>query len=261
MKHLPKLWYVAALFISVPAFAGDVMTVKDKNGRSMEIELLSVSGDRVSFNRVSDGKKFDLPLSTFDAASAESMSAKKPSATAGGASATAAAHPAYGIDVSIEKRRKKSGGSDYMVAQTVSARVKLKNPDANQDAPPVKVRVVYIGQDRETGKYFSALAVKEYAATIKAGQTDDRELDAVTTTYDSDNKGDGNIGGHQYDGYLLLVMDDKGTVLQTQSNSGKLNEELKKDPAAVHATFKAIKQADELDDHYRATGKKALRVR
>ncbi|MGC4013195.1 MAG: hypothetical protein QM755_01570 [Luteolibacter sp.] len=238
---------VVSLFLSSAcALAGPVVTVKDKNGRSMEIEVLGVSGDKVSFNRKSDGKRFDLPLSTFDADSVTQLNAKK--------TEVGAAHPNYSIDVSIEKRRKKQGSSDFMVEQTVAAKITIKNPDANSPAPQAGIRLVYLGEDRSTGKEHSVLAIREYKIQLGAGLSDVREVDPFKTVYDSDNKGIDNIGGNQYEGYLLMVLDDKGNIIQQTGNCAKLNEAVRADPKAIEA-FKTVKPGARLDAKYAPTGK------
>lgn len=237
---------LALLISAAAAFAAPVITVKDKAGRSMDIEVSGVTGDRVSFTRTSDGKIFQLPLNTFDAESVERITAAKGEA--------ATSHPPYIVDLVVEKRRKKDGY--YMVTQTVAAKVTVKNP-ADLAAPPASVRVVYLGEDRRTGKAYSVLAVRDYKIELPAGKSDVRELDPFTTRYDSDNKGDGNIGGVQYDGYLLLILNAAGEIVQHECNSAKLNEVIKRDPA-VRVPFKTIAANADLDLKFAPTGRTAL---
>lgn len=234
------------LLSSACAFAGPVMTVKDKTGRAMEIEVLGVSSDKVAFTRKSDGKRFDLPLSTFDADSVTQITAKK--------SEVGALHPNYGVDISVEKRRKKKGESDYIVEQTVAAKVTIKNPNPNTPAPPAGVRLIFFGEDRSTAKGHSVLAVREYKIELTGGGSDVREVDPFKTVYDSDNKGVGNIGGDQYEGYLLLLTDDKGNIIQQTSNCAKYNEALRSDPRAVEL-FKTVKPNAQLDAKFNPTGR------
>ncbi|MFD0893108.1 hypothetical protein KBB96_16940 [Luteolibacter ambystomatis] len=238
----------ALLLSSACAFAGPTMTVKDKTGRAMEIEVLGVSSDKVSFNRKSDGKRFDLPLSTFDADSVSQITSKK--------SEVGGVHPNYGIDVSIEKRRKKKGESWYMVEQTVSAKVTIKNPNPNTPAPPVGVRMVFLGEDRSSGKEHSVLAVREYKVELSGGMSDVRDTDPFKTVYDSDNKGVGNAGGDQYEGYVLILTDDKGNLIQQTSNCAKFNEALKSDPRVIES-FKTVKPNALLDAKFNPTGRTA----
>jgi len=242
----PSGIFGALLLCSACVSAGPVLTVKDKTGRSMEIEVLGVSSDKVSFNRKSDGKRFDLALSTFDADSVSQITAKK--------SELGAVHPNYGVDVSVEKRRKKKGNSDYIVEQTVAAKVTIKNPNPNTPAPPASIRMIFFGEDRGVGKEHSVLAVREYKIQLGAGLSDVREVDSFKTSYDSDNKGIDNGGGDQYEGYLLMLSDDKGNIIQQTCNCAKFNEVLRADPKAVEP-FKTVTPNAHLDAKYNPTGR------
>jgi hypothetical protein len=207
----------------------------------MENELISVTNDRVKFNRVSDGKTFEVPLSSFDAASTATIQAKK--------SALGDAHPTYGIDVVVDKRRKKKGDSYYMVEQTIAGKVNLKNPAMNSPAPAGKARVLYIGEEQRTGGRYSILSTEEYDFQIAGGATHTHEVAPFVTSYDSDNKGYGNIGGLQYEGYLILLMDEKGNVIQFQTTCAKLNQLLNEKPE-YKAKFKTLPAKTKLDDKF-----------
>lgn len=211
----------------------------------MDIELISVTSDRVKFNRVSDGKTFEVPLSSFDADSTARIQAKK--------SALGEVHPTYEINVVIDKRRKKKDGSWYLVEQTIAGKVDLKNPVINGTAPAGKARVLYFGEEQRTGGRYSVLSTENYDFQIKGGDTHTHELSPYVTTYDSDNKGSGNIGGLQYEGYLLLIMDSKGNVVQFQTTCAKLNQLLIEKPD-YKAKFKTMAAKSQLDDKFVPTG-------
>lgn len=225
---------------SLCAFA-EPLSVKDKQGRSMDIELISVTNDRVKFNRVSDGKTFEVPLSSFDADSTTRIQAKK--------AALGDAHPTYEINVVVDKRRKKKDGSWYMVEQTIAGKVDLKNPVINGTAPAGKARILYFGEEQRTGGRYSVLSTEEYDFQIAGGATHTHEVAPYVTSYDSDNKGYGNVGGLQYEGYLLLLMDAKGNVIQFQTTSGRLNQLLTEKPD-FKAKFKTLKAKTQLDDKF-----------
>ena len=239
---MTKLPLASALLLvsSLCGFAESI-SVKDKQGRSMDIELISVTNDRVKFNRISDGKTFEVPLSSFDADSTTKIQSKK--------SALGDAHPTYEIDVVVDKRRKKKDGSWYLVEQTIAGKVNLKNPVINGTAPAGKARVLYFGEETRTGGRYSVLSTEDYDFQIKGGDTHTHELSPYVTTYDSDNKGAGNIGGLQYEGYLLLIMDAKGNVIQFQTTCGKLHQLLTEKPD-FKAKFKTLKAKAQLDDKF-----------
>ena len=51
----------------------------------------------------------------------------------------------------------------------------------------------------------------------------------IRDSYDSDNKGDGNIGGFKYEGYLLVVRDMEDKVLFTKTVYSKIKKALELD--------------------------------
>jgi len=211
----------------------------------MDIELISVTSDRVKFNRVSDGKTFEVPLASFDADSTARIQAKK--------SALGETHPTYEINVVIDKRRKKKDDSWYLVEQTIAGKVNLKNPVINGTAPAGKARVLYFGEEQRTGGRYSVLSTEEYNIQIKGGETHTHEVAPYVTTYDSDNKGYGNVGGLQYEGYLVLIMDEKGNVIQFQTTCARLNQLLNEKPE-YKAKFKTLAAKSQLDDKFVPTG-------
>lgn len=73
------LWPVFLLIYSV-AFPGEVRTITDIKGRSMQAEVMDVDEDRVLIKRVQDGREFWLPfskLSLIDRAHFEEILSKK----------------------------------------------------------------------------------------------------------------------------------------------------------------------------------------
>ena len=58
----PLVW----LALATSAFAAIPITVTDLKGRSIEIELVSLSGDSVTFTRTGNAKEYTLPISNFE---------------------------------------------------------------------------------------------------------------------------------------------------------------------------------------------------
>ncbi|MGL5018880.1 MAG: hypothetical protein ACRDBP_12165, partial [Luteolibacter sp.] len=178
------------------------LRVTDLKGRAIEIELVSLVGDSVTFSRA--GKTFTLPISNFDEASQGMIrenAAKLP-----------AVLPKIQPDIIIGKRRQK-GDSYYMVKQEISCTVKLTNPSLKEAVPPLKGKILMIGQDRRTPDFFKILSSQAVEASIKPGATFVQEMESFVTSYDSDNKGVGNVGGAQYIGYVLALLNEAGDVV------------------------------------------------
>jgi hypothetical protein len=149
----------------------------------------------------------------------------------------------------VEKRRRKKDDSWYMVEQTISGKVNLKNPAMNTAGPTGRARVLYIGEEQRSGGKYSVLSTEEYDFQVAGGATHTHEVSPYVTSYDSDNKGYGNVGGLQYEGYLVLLMDEKGNVIQFQTTCAKLNQLLNEKPE-YKAKFKKLAAKAELDDKF-----------
>jgi hypothetical protein len=199
---LPRL-LALSLAASALAEAGPILTVRDSQGRALEIELLSSDGENVSFRRTDNKLEFTLPLARFDEASQAAVREK--------AASLPPVVPKIEPEVVIGKRRQKEGY--YMERQTVTCTVKLRNTSKNLPVPELTAKMVFIGQDRRVTTKFSVLARREFKIRIEPGQTFSEELKPFTTRYDSDNKGYGNVGGYQYTGFLLVVTDAEDNLV------------------------------------------------
>ncbi|MGE9268774.1 MAG: hypothetical protein ACQKBY_11825 [Verrucomicrobiales bacterium] len=192
--------------------AGPVLTISNKAGKSLVVELLELKDEGVRVRLVENKAKYDIP---FDQLSPESVEALKEK----GANLPAV-YPELELDVVVKKRRKDLGSSYYMKAMTVGGTVKVENRSQRRDCPPSFARLVFVGQDQRTPEKFTVLAVRDLELAPKAGQVFEQKVEDFETQYDSDNKGQGNIGGYKYFGYLLLVHDGEGRIVEHKTVSG-----------------------------------------
>lgn len=71
-----------------------------------------------------------------------------------------------------------------------------------------------IGQNTSTPALFSVLSSQSFETTMKPVETFTKETEAFFTSYDSDNKGSGNVGGYQYFGYILALANKPDLIKQ-----------------------------------------------
>lgn len=206
-----------------PLYAAPI-TVTDQNGRAIEIELVSVAGESVTFRRTGNAKEFTLPVSSF-AQDSQDLIRKE-------ASRIPVVLPKIRPDVVIGKRRHK-GDSYYMVTQEITATVKLTNPHQTTPIPTVKGKIIFIGEDRRTPELLSILSTQTVEAAIKPGETITQEMEAFLTRYDSDNKGSGNIGGAQYSGFILLLADEAGNIVVDYTTTGSFRQAMTNKPSIL----------------------------
>ncbi len=207
------------LVMTVPALAGPKFTVRDTEGRPLDIELIAATGETFTFRRQDDRQRFTLPLEKVDAASRELIAAK--------AASLGPEVPELAAEVVVGKRRKKDGY--YMVNQTVTCTVKIKNTSLELPCPELKAKIAFIGQDRRTPSKYSILATREFPVEIEPGGTATEIVKEFTTRYDSDNKGTGNIGGYEYTGYLLTLFDSDGSPVFEYTTDATIRRALTRD--------------------------------
>ncbi len=207
---------VASATLVANAFAAPLAVTDDK-GRSIEIELVSLVNDSVTFRRSGNPKEFTVPMSQFAEPSQELIRKE--------ASQMPVVVPKIQPEVIIGKRRQK-GDSYYMVSQEISCTIKLTNPSLTTRVPPLAGKIVFIGQNQRTPELLYILSSQTVEASIEPGKTFTKEMEPFMTSYDSDNKGMGNIGGYQYFGYILVLTDEEGKVVLDQATTGSLRQAL-----------------------------------
>jgi hypothetical protein len=71
---------------------------------------------------------------------------------------------------------------------------------------------------------------------LTAGKSSEHELRAIETTYDQD-KDSSNLGGWEFEGYLLVAQDEDGNIIATKTTLGDVGTTTLKDPKAVLAAI------------------------
>lgn len=217
LRILPVLLALTSAAVAQP------LLVESSDGRTISIEVTSIDGDKVTFTKQGDARSYTLPLDRFSATSQNAIkeAAKAPAAVATGN------YPKLDIDLVIGKRGTKENW--YMKSQTVTSKVKLANTSSTIACPKSKAYIFFVGQDREHASRLMVLAAESFEFQMPRGGNYEFECGAFTTRYDSDNKGDGNIGGYQYKHYVLVLLDDAGNVVGCKSSSNDYQKLVEQD--------------------------------
>ena len=223
LSRLPAA-LLASAALAATAIGGTAVTVTDQKGRAIEIELISLSGDSVTFRRQGQPKEFTLPVSQFDQASRELIRKQ--------AGQLPAVTPKIQPEVIIGKRRHKDN-SWYMVKQEISCTLKLTNLSGGLGVPPVSGKLVFIGQNQRAPELLCVLSTQSVGTSIKPGQTISQEMETFFTAYDSENKGFDNVGGYQYFGYILVLADEGGRIVLDHTTTGSIRLALNNRPAIL----------------------------
>jgi hypothetical protein len=215
-----KLLLAVAAMSQFPLLAGPVLEVRNTEGKALKIELIAVEGDNVVFSTTGkEVKEHILPIAKFDAASQEKVREE--------AKTLPPRLPKINIEVVISNKRDKQGY--YMVNQTVSSKVKIRNLTTRIDYPASKGHVIYFGQNRRNDGFFKVMANEHFEFSVPANKTFETDVLGFKTRYDSDNKGYGNVGGYQYESYVLVLTDPEGKVIGTKTTDGSLRSAIEKD--------------------------------
>lgn len=224
MLSLRLLTVAILAFGPIPCRA-DLISVRDTKDRTVQIDLLAFEDDKAVFTVPGKGdREFALPLAHFDAISQEKikMAARKLKARL----------PKLELDVTVGRRRKKV--NFYLVRQTVTSKVTIQNTSHSLSFPSAKGRILFIGRNSKNNDIYSILRSQEFEVPqiARSGATE-FEPKSFVTEYDSDNDGYGNVGGWQYDSYVVAVLDDDGRILASKTSDPSIRAALEKEPALL----------------------------
>lgn len=184
------------------------MELKNKQGKTLQAEILGLNPKQVRFRSGTNPTEHTVPLSSL---SEETIAALQ------SAENIPALHPEYATDIIIGKRRKKQKGSFYRVDQTITSAIKIQNKSLELDSPGINARLLIFGQDQKETQLHQVLAAFDYRAEPERNKTAEKTFEPFVTDYDSDNEGEGNVGGYKYVGYIFLLFDDSGKIIEIKS--------------------------------------------
>ncbi len=204
--------------LSCGAFATTVVAeeieVSSTSGQSMTVEVIgyTASSGNVQIKR-NDGQIFNTKLSVFDEESQKKIVANAPKEMA-----------KLDIDVSIGRKRERQGGSFYMKNMIVSTSVKVANRSRDIDLAKTNFTILLVGRNsrryaNRDEDWYKILSVQKFSAELAAGKSSEFELTSFKTSYDSD-KDYSNVGGWEFEGYLLVGLDAEGKIVATKTTLG-----------------------------------------
>ncbi|SHK40326.1 hypothetical protein SAMN02745181_3734 [Rubritalea squalenifaciens DSM 18772] len=241
-RNLFKVVAPFALLASSLLSAEEIL-IQNTSGKSIQAEVVSRDGDKVTIKRNKDGRSFTIPLSSLNADSKKKVLKEL--------ERLANSYPKLEADIVIGKRRNYSNGSYYMKKMDITSKTTIKNTDLNRGCPPCDCHIILVGQDQREEDLFSVLSNQKFELTPNHKGAE-FEAKPVFTKYDSDNKGTGNIGGYKYVGYLLVVMDKESSVILTKTNYSKIEKAIELDSSRIKkfCDYEADQKLDSRMDEY-----------
>lgn len=220
-------------------FGGPVLEIVNKEGQSLEGEILNISDEVVKVRRTSDQKIFDLKLASLSEGTIGILERKKEE--------IGPTHPEYEFDVSVLKRRKRDTRTYYEFDMELGGKVTIKNKDRVLDCPGCKMRMIFVGQKQGDSRVHEILNVQNFEMAPKAAQTQEFELKSFFVKYDNYKGSYGFLGGYELAGYVLLVTDKKGGLIYTKTLNKKFEKSLQTEPNLA-ANLMKVKKGKELNE-------------
>lgn len=225
-----------------------VIEVASTSGQKMTVEIIShtASSGNVRIKRA-DGQFFNTKISVFDAASQEKIIANAPKEL-----------PDFTFDVSNGRQRARQGNSAYMQEMTITTSVKVENRSRDIDLDQTNCTIVLVGRNAKryanrAYDWYKILSVQKFSTKLVAGKSSEHELKAIETVYDQD-KDSSNLGGWEFEGYLLVAQDEEGNIIATKTSLGQVGITTAKDPKAVLAAI-ALSEGTETNDDLTPRGR------
>jgi hypothetical protein len=213
-RRLMGLVCTLLLFSASLLARADQIVVSNPQGQKMTVEVLSytASSGNVQIKR-DDGQILNTKLSVFDKESQEKIVANAPKELA-----------TLDLDVTIGRTRERQGASSYMKNQSISAKVKVTNQSRDIDLADTKFTILLVGRNsrryaNRDEDWYKILSNQTFDTKLAAGKFSEHELKSVRTSYDSD-KDNTNVGGWEFEGYLLVAQDADGKVIATKTTLG-----------------------------------------
>lgn len=219
--------------------------VANKAGQSMTVEVLAytASSGNVRIQRTSDGQIFNTKIDVFDTGSQERIIANAPKELA-----------KFEMDVSVGKKRRDIGSSSYMENMTITTSVKVANHSRDIDLDETDFTILLVARNSRryadrSQDWYKLLSTQKFSTKLAAGKTSEHELKPIETAYDSD-KDSSNVGGWEFEGYLLVAQDKAGKVIATKTSLGTVSTTTVKEEKLV---LQAIKLPEGIETNHDLT--------
>ncbi|MGJ8677776.1 MAG: hypothetical protein ACSHX0_09685 [Akkermansiaceae bacterium] len=231
LQLLKKLTLCALIITPLSA---QVITIADQNGNTTIVSLISRQGDKALVKRMSDGKEFAIsPDQLSESSKKELLTHLKK---------LAEQYPELEIDVVVSKRRNDRGYSAEKMV--VSSKVTVTNKDYKIECPPSKLTIVFIGEDLAHNGFYKVLS-KQSTDITPTHKGSEFETEAFYIEYYDDNYYSYNHG-HKYVGYLAIITDNKGNVIEEKTVLSAMKKALEEN-ANLAKNFLKYKKEDKLN--------------
>jgi hypothetical protein len=198
-----------AIFATMGALQANEVVLRNKDGKSLTVRLVSITGDKLAVMRESDKKQFTLDLTQLD----DSSRAKVDDWVKAGGNIS----ERYVVDVSTGKSGRNSN-YDYDDERIVSMEpiAVVKNPDINVPTKAAKITVLILGRPvNERGGYYVFSNETFDLPSLEGGKQKAFQMKKFRHSYD--DRGSYKFGA-RYLGWVVLIHDPEDKrIIHSQS--------------------------------------------
>lgn len=234
MKFLQVI--AALLLLSTTLDASSFRTFTDRDGNQMYAQLIALEGLIVHVRR-EDGRAFQIPLGKFserDRNYIRSWHRGSPIEDSYVNTSISSSYDSYdrnygsGQSVSVDSNIRAAfstredepdipGLNKNWEYRIIEPRVTLENRDSGTHYSNVYVTLVLVAESVRDNNLKKVLAIEELTVDLPYGKKVQPEIDPVKLSY----REDGNYSaGFTFDGYILIVRNNRGGIAHFSSSSG-----------------------------------------
>jgi hypothetical protein len=219
------------------AVYAEARTFIDQNGRSLEGELVSTSGDMVTIKRTSDGLVFTVKAANFSKADQDYFVSKgavvkqtpagttanvSPASASAPATASSNAGPPMRIEAKVYPAKSDRPTNNYYDERTarVGFKVDIKNGEQQRSFNGGKAVMMAFAKNLQDSQESKVVSKEEFDVTLEPLKTLSHDTKEVKISYD-------NIYykyGFKYSGYLLVVKDQTGKTVAVVGSSSTIEK-------------------------------------
>ncbi len=219
-RFTSRFFTVLAFLLVLAATAGlteaKEVTLRNKDGKSLSVSLISCDGDKLTVLRGADKKQFVLNRAQLDDVSRAEVDAWL--AAGGGLSEQ------FEIDVNTGKSGRKAGSEDFDDKNlNIEPLVVVKNPSANVPTRAAKVTAVFLGRPVNARSAYYVFSTETFnLPSIPGAQSGSFQMKKISRNYD--DRGYAQFGA-RYLGYVVLIHDSEDDrIISSKSVPGPLAE-------------------------------------
>lgn len=201
------LLFVSLFFASAAVAQESYRTFTDTEGRSIEATPTMMNGNSIVV-KLKNGRTYTIPVNKLSPPDQQFIAKWKETAPK--------PIPRMSLDFTSGRRNEDDEGySDHRI-ETLSPKVKVVNQDSRYEIEKAKVTYFALGKHIAARDNLKVLQKASFEFSLKPGQTVEHVGERIQYEYDDDYI----KHGYKYTGYLVVIQDSKGELIQSIGSTG-----------------------------------------